>query len=135
MGRVFECVVSTLSGPTGHAPEPILGTIGDISYTSTSVYLPTGAKPVRGSVWTVSDMSRTEEKISTAGIVLAIIFVWFCLIGLLFLLMKDKRTVGFIQVTVQGDGFHHATMLPAHDSQSGMHVQHMVNHARSVAAM
>lgn len=131
---MLECSVSTVSGPIGQSPEPILGTIGDISYSPRSVFLPTGPKPIRGSVWTVSDMSHTEEKISTAGIVLAIIFVWFCLIGLLFLLMKDKRTVGFIQVTVQGDGFHHATMLPAQDPQALMRVQAMVNHARSVAA-
>ncbi len=126
--------MSMTPGPPGATPEPILGTIGDIAYTATSIHLPTGPRPVRGSVWTVSDMSHTEEKISTVGIVLAIIFVWFCLIGLLFLLLKDKRTVGFIQVTVQGDGFHHATMLPARGPDSLMHVQHMVNHARSVAA-
>jgi hypothetical protein len=79
-------------------------------------------------------MSQYQESISTVGIVLAILFVWFCLLGLLFLLMKDRRMVGYIQVTVQGSGFHHSTMIPATSPHSVMGVQQMVNYARSLAA-
>ena len=79
-------------------------------------------------------MSQYQESISTAGIVLAILFVWFCLLGLLFLLMKDRKMVGYIQVTVQGSGFHRATMMPARSPQSVMGVHQMVNYARSLAA-
>jgi hypothetical protein len=76
------------------------------------VITPNGSYPIRGSVWTVTDMSYYQESISTAGIVLAILFVWFCLLGLLFLLMKERRMVGYVQVTVQGNGFHNSTMIP-----------------------
>jgi hypothetical protein len=120
--------------PYGQSPEPVLTSVGDISLTQHEVIVPMGRYPVSGSVWTVSDMSRTEEKISTAGIVLAIVFVWFCLLGLLFLLMKERRTVGFIQVSVQGEGFHHATLIPAHHPGALAQVMQQVNYARSLAA-
>lgn len=115
-------------------PEPQLTTIGDIAISQYWISTPTGTHPIRGSVWTVTDMSRYEERISTAGIVLAIVFVWFCLLGLLFLLMKDRKMEGYIQVTVQGSGFYHSTIIPATSPQSVMIVHQMVNYARSLAA-
>ncbi|BBY37622.1 hypothetical protein MMAN_17560 [Mycobacterium mantenii] len=85
-------------------------------------------------MWTVADMSHYSESISTAGVVLCIIFVWFCLLGLLFLLMKDRRYVGYIQVTVQGSGFFHSTLLPAGGPQTMIGVTQQVNYARTLAA-
>jgi hypothetical protein len=115
-------------------PETILLTFGDISVSQNLVYMPSGAHPIRGSVWTVMDMSRTEEKISQTGIVLAFLFVWACFLGLLFLLMKDYKTTGYIQVIVQGKGFHHSTMIPASDQNATAMAQHMVAYARTLAA-
>lgn len=126
--------MSELAGFGGGQPEPQLAAIGDISVTQHWVYTPSGPHPIRGSIWTVTDMSRTEETISTAGIVLAILFVWFCLLGLVFLLMKDRRTVGYVQVTAQGSGFHHSTMIPVNSPQTVFAVHQMVNYARSLAA-
>ena len=113
--------MSELGWYGGGQPEPQLATIGDISISQHWVSTPGGPHPIRGSIWTVTDMSRTEETISTAGIVLAILFVWFCLLGLLFLLMKDRRTV--------------STMVPATSPQTVIGVHQMVNYARSLAAV
>jgi hypothetical protein len=115
-------------------PEPVLLTIGDISITQHWIYLPTGRHPVQGSIWTAADMSHTEEHIATVGVVLAVLFIWACLLSLLFLLMKERRTVGYIQVTVQGEGFHHSAMIPAHGPQALGYVMQQVNYARSLAA-
>ena len=82
-------------GPGGGAP---MLSFGDITVMNDSIVTPSGTMPLKGAVWTATDMSRTEEKIPTVAIVLAIIFALLCLIGLLFLLMKEKRTTGFIQV-------------------------------------
>jgi hypothetical protein len=79
-------------------------------------------------------MSHYQESISAAGIVLAIVFIWFCLLSLLFLLLKDRRMVGYIQVTVQGSGFHHSTMIPATSPHSVIGVHQMVNYAGALAA-
>jgi hypothetical protein len=126
--------MSELAGYSGGQPEPLLATIGDISISQHWVQTPSGPHPIRGSVWTMTDMSRTEDTVSTAGIVLAVVFVWFCLLGLLFLLMKDRRTVGYVQITVQGSGFHHSTMVGVTSPQTVVYVHQMVNYARTLAA-
>jgi hypothetical protein len=118
----------------GGEHEQWLAAIGDISISQHWVLTPTGPHPIRGSVWTTTDMSYYQESISTTGVVLAILFVWFCLLGLLFLLMKDRRMVGYIEVTVQGSGFHHSTLIPARGPQSVIWVHHQVNYARALAA-
>ena len=120
--------------PDHPASDQPLTSIGDIGVSQTTVFLPTGRHPVRGSTWLVNDMSRSEEKIATVGIVLAVLFFWVCLLGLLFLLMKERHTQGFIQVTVQGDGFHHGTMIPATSPDTVRQVTEQVNWARSVSA-
>lgn len=126
-----------MGGPVnygGGQPEQWLATIGDISISQHWVMTPTGPHPIRGSVWTVDDMSHYQESISTAGIVLTVVFVWFCLLGLLFLLMKDRRMVGYIQVTVHGSGFHHSAMIAATGPHIVVGVHQIMNHARALAA-
>ncbi|CAM5379425.1 hypothetical protein SANTM175S_07188 [Streptomyces antimycoticus] len=77
------------------------------------------------------DMSRT--KIPTVAIVLAIVFALLCLIGLLFLLMKEKQTTGFIQVTVTSGGRHHTTMIRATGPDTIHRVMGQLNYARSLS--
>ncbi|MFG3409068.1 hypothetical protein [Streptomyces sp. NPDC048142] len=112
---------------------PVLS-IGDITVLSDAIVTPSGSMPLKGAVWTATDMSRTEEKIPAHAIVLAIVFAWFCLIGLLFLLMKEKRTVGFVQVTVTGGGRYHSTMIPVMGPYTFPAVMGHVNQARAMCA-
>lgn len=109
-------------------------TIGDISISPHWVNTPSGQFPIRGTTWTVADMSREHEAMSPVGVILCILFIWFCLLGLLFLLMKDRRISGYVQVTVQGSGFHHATMIPVVNHGTVWQVNQTVNYARSLAA-
>lgn len=109
-------------------------TIGDISITQHWLVTPAGTHPIRGTTWAVADMSHVQERMSPVGIILAILFIWLCLLGLLFLLMKERTYSGYIQVTVQGDGFHYSTLVAAH-AGSMINVQQQVNYARSLAAM
>ncbi|WP_307665849.1 hypothetical protein [Streptomyces sp. V1I1] len=118
--------------PMGGAP---LVSIGDITVMGDSIVTPAGTLPLRGSVWNATDMSRTEEKIPTHAIVLAIVFFIFCLLGLLFLLMKEKTTTGFIQVTVTSGGKHHSTMIPAQGPHTFQTVMGQINYARSLSSM
>ncbi|MEU0398125.1 hypothetical protein ABZ208_36315 [Streptomyces sp. NPDC006208] len=118
--------------PMGGAP---LVAIGDITVMGESIVTPAGTLPLRGAVWNATDMSHTEEKIPTHAIVLAIVFFIFCLLGLLFLLMKEKKTTGFIQVTVTSGGKHHSTMIPAHGPQTFQQVMGQINYARSLSSM
>ncbi|MFC9426505.1 hypothetical protein [Streptomyces sp. NPDC056987] len=118
----------------GQAGAPLV-TLGDITVVGDSIITPSGTLPLRGAVWNATDMSRTEEKIPTHAIILAIIFFIFCLLGLLFLLMKEKTTTGFIQVTVTSGGKHHAAMIPAHDAGTFQMVMSQISYARSLSAM
>ncbi len=118
--------------PMGGAP---LVSIGDITVMADAIVTPAGTMPVRGAVWNATDMSRTEEKIPTHAIVLAIVFFIFCLLGLLFLLMKEKTTTGFIQVTVTSAGKHHSTMIPAQNPGTFQQVMGQINYARSLSSM
>ncbi|GAA2995095.1 hypothetical protein [Streptomyces fulvorobeus] len=107
---------------------------GDITVMSDSIVTPSGTMPLKGAVWTATDMSRTEEKIPTVAIVLAIVFALLCLIGLLFLLMKERKTTGFIQVTVTSGGRHHATVIPATGPETFLMVMAQLNSARAMSA-
>lgn len=138
-----DCVrsetVSFQTPPPGGLPvpmpgnEPILLAIGDIAVTQGSVILPHGRFPLRGAAWTVQDSSQSNESIPAWAIVLAIIFFFLCLLGLLFLLVKERRYSGFITVSVTGQGYHYATQFPP-GPESAAWVAHQVNQARAITS-
>ncbi|MFF8313388.1 hypothetical protein [Streptomyces lydicus] len=107
--------------------------LGDIAVSGDTIMTPAGPMPLKGAIWTATDMSRTEEKIPTHAVVLAIVFFLFCLLGLLFLLMKERVTTGFVQVTVNSGGRHHSTMVPVQSREQVMYVLNQVNYARSLS--
>ncbi|HET9172478.1 MAG TPA: hypothetical protein VFN97_23835, partial [Actinospica sp.] len=116
------------------APGQVLVTIGDIVCTSTTVITPSGQAPVGSVVWSYTDMSRTSRNIPTWAIVCAIIFFFFCLLGLLFLLVKEDRTEGSVQVVVQGPGFLHQVQLPVASVIQVQDYAARVSYARSLSA-
>ncbi|MER7622547.1 hypothetical protein [Streptomyces sp. NPDC126503] len=107
--------------------------LGDITVVGDQILTPAGSMPLKGAVWNATDLSRTEEKISTVGIVLACVFVAACGLGLLFLLMKEKTTSGFVQVTVTSGGRHHATMIPATRPDTIHWVMSQIAYARQLS--
>lgn len=87
--------------------------IGDIGVTPDGmVSTPSGNFPIRGSQWVVQDMSQTKRVIPTWAIVLAIIGLLFFLLGLLFLLVKEDRTEGWVQVSVTSGSVFHSVQIP-----------------------
>jgi hypothetical protein len=116
-----------------YADEPPLVTIGDITVTRTSIVVPQGRYRLRGTTWTVQDSTQITESIPAFAVVLAIIFAVFCLLGLLFLLIKEKKVSGFISVTVVGDGLYHSVQFPPGSQNAGW-IANQVNQARALAA-
>jgi hypothetical protein len=114
--------------------DPVLVTIGDITVTATSVHTPSGTVPIGDVTWTVNDMSTTTQGIPTWAIVLAIVLFLACFLGLLFLLVKEEKTQGTVQVTVQGRGFVHTSQIPVYSKAQVADVFARVNHARTIAA-
>ena len=114
------------------SPAPVLVTIGDIACTQDEVITPSGRAPIVGTTWTFTDMSRTSRDIPSWAIVCAVIFFLFCFLGLLFLLAKEDRTEGSVQVTVQGPGLLHTVQIPVFAQAAAMDFNSRVNYARSL---
>jgi hypothetical protein len=116
------------------AAEPTLVTIGDIAVSRLWVATPSGTSPLSSAVFTVTDVTQISEGIPTWAIVCAIVFAIFCLLGLLFLLVKERKVTGYVQVTVQGDRLVHVCSIPVSDSHQIADINARVNYARYVAA-
>jgi hypothetical protein len=128
-------------------PEQVLVTIGDIAVTQSSVIVPHGRFPLRATAWTVQDSSQVSESTSSAGVVLAVLSVLlafglaiftcgislFLLLGLLFLMIKDRNVSGFVAVSVVGPGLFHSVQLPPGQEIAAM-ATFQVNQARALAA-
>ncbi|GEE01176.1 hypothetical protein nbrc107696_16220 [Gordonia spumicola] len=118
----------------GYPGLPLI-TIGDISCTQTQIVTPAGTAPVAGAQWHVTDMSHTTEEIPTWAIVCAIVGAFVvCLFSLFFLLVKERRTTGTVQVTVTSGGFMHTTSIPVYAPNTVMDVHNRVNYARSLSS-
>lgn len=122
--------------PASAPPPPArpLVTIGDITVTNTTVITPVGSIPLAKAQFNFSDMSRTERVTPAWAIVLAIIGFLFFLLGLLFLLVKEERTTGAIQVIVTGPGFMHTFQSPVSNSALVRDFAGRVNYAKSLVA-
>jgi hypothetical protein len=117
----------------GYPPEPVLVSIGDIGVGQTTVVTPSGSAPVGQTTFHFTDLSVTRESIPTWAIVCAVVFFVFCFLGLLFLLVKEHRTEGFVQVVVQGPRLLHTVQLPVWAPEQVWDLNQRVNYARSLA--
>jgi len=122
------------SNPPDAGPEPFILTIGDIGVTRHWVVTPNGTAPLAGSQWIARDLTRTESRIPPWAIVLAIIFAFFCLIGLLFLLVKEAYTTGYFEVSVNSGSLYHVTQLPVSHPANAAQIRSLVSQAQTLAA-
>ena len=111
-----------------------LVTIGSINVTQNTIYTTSGTCPISHAVFTLTDLTTTTESIPTWAIVLMIVFILFCLLGLLFLLVKEKKTTGYIQITVQNQNFLHTEQIPVTSVAAIQDINARVNYARSLVA-
>jgi hypothetical protein len=109
-------------------------TIGDIGITRNKVITPNGTGSLADSQWILSDMSRTESKIPTTAVILAIVFAIFCLIGLLFLLMRETTTTGYAEVSVHSGNLYHKVQIPIKSKGDVDRIRELVTKAQSLAA-
>jgi hypothetical protein len=115
------------------AHEPALVTIGDIVVSKSWVVTPTGTQRLTDVTWATSTLYWTSRRTPTWATVLAIIGAVFFLVGLLFLLVKEEKTVPRgVEVTVVGHGFIHVCVVPGGEIQV-LDVMRRVNYAQSLA--
>lgn len=124
----------TMAEGSGAAPEQYVLTIGDIGITPSWVVTPNGTAPLRGSQWLANDRTTVQRSIPSYAIVLAVVFALACLLGLLFLLIKEERTVGYVEVSVRNQNLYHVTQVPASSPAAVLHTRQLVNQAQTMAA-
>jgi hypothetical protein len=94
---------------TPAAPEPALAQLGDIVLSQHWITTPWGSAPLAGAQWSAVDQALPTQRIPVWAIVLAVLLFP---LGLLFLLAKETRWEGWIEVTVRAPGLAHTTRLP-----------------------
>ena len=103
--------MADVTDPYANPDAPLL-TIGDIVVTKDWIYVPQGRFPLRGTTWTVQDATQVNEVIPTWAIIVAIVVALVtCLLGLLFLLVKEQQYTGFVSITVTGEGLYHTAQF------------------------
>lgn len=70
----------------------------------------------------------------TSSIVMTVLFVWICFLGLLFLLVKERRLSGWVTVTVQSPAGYHATQVAVSAPAQIADAEQRVHHIRSLVA-
>jgi hypothetical protein len=114
--------------------DPVILTVGDIAVSRHWIVTPNGTAPLAGSTWIPRDMTTTDSKIPTWAIILAIVFALFCLVGLLFLLVKEQVTRGYFEVTVSSGSLMHTTQIPISQAAQIPQMRQLVQQAQSLAA-
>lgn len=121
-------------GMTYPQQEPIRVRLCDIACTDSQVLTPFGSYPLRGTSWSVTNQTYVTDSIPAWAIVLAIVFFIFRLLGLLFLLVKERRVNGAVQVGVQGPGFSYSTYIPVYNEVAVFQVSNSVDMIRTQVA-
>lgn len=120
--------------PAGHGqiwvPELM---IGDIEVSRHWIRTPMGVLPSRDAVWAVEDGSDLTRVIPAWAWVACLLTIMFCLIGLLFLFVREDRRRYYAQVTLTGPGFTHSTRLYGTGADISLHARQLVGRARWLA--
>jgi len=122
----------SLSNPPQYAPVRVQ--LGQIACTDTHVITPAGTYPLKGTTWTVSNQTFVTEAIPAWAIICAILSFIFCLLGLLFLLVKERRVNGAVQVGVQGPGLSFSTYIPVSSEFAVFQISNSVDTIRTQVA-
>ena len=116
-------------------PGQVLVTVGDIACTQTEVLVPEGRFPLRGTVWTSTNQVTVTRGVPTWAIVVAIVgFFLICLFSLFFLLAKEDKMQGFVQITARGAGVVHTTQVPVASQLAINDVENRLNYIRGLVS-
>ena len=124
--------------PVGPPPGPGRCSVqlGEVTVSSTTIHTPSGEIPLRGSQWAVSDQWHSQQRIPAWAVVCAVLgFFLLCFLSLLFLLAKETRYTGTVQVIITNGPRQYVVRIPVTDQRVVAHIHAQVNYARSLAAL
>ncbi|MEU3455688.1 hypothetical protein ABZ671_19115 [Micromonospora sp. NPDC006766] len=131
----FSAPPATAQFSAPPAPQSVVAVqIGEIMVTPPVIRTPAGVLPLTGASWHVVDYWQKEEKVATWALVCAILG-FFCLtvFSLLFLLIKETRHHGTVQITVTNGGHQYVARIPVFDQFQVQQINNQVNYARSLS--
>ncbi|AAZ56258.1 hypothetical protein Tfu_2225 [Thermobifida fusca YX] len=119
--------------PLPAVSETPIAVLGEITVTQSTVYTPAGTFPLRGSMWTINDLTTVRESTPAWAIVVALLgFFVICALSLLLLLVKETRVEGTIQITVVfGDRFF-TTQVPVRSRSDVVRIHQQFHYVRSL---
>ncbi len=124
--------VGPVRGPAG---APYLAVFGPIRVTQTTVMTPAGTFPLSGSTWLAEARGYVDRVTPLWAILVAVLgFVVVPFVSLLFLLVKEDRWRGYVQVGVAYGDLRYAIRLPAESAVVAESIRRQVGYVRSVAA-
>jgi hypothetical protein len=110
--------------------EPYVASVADIGVTQHWVVTPRGTAPLAGSEWWIADRGAWTQQIPVWAIILAIVLFP---LGLLFLLCKEVKWSGWLEVTVRSGALVYVAALPVPSYEAaGAHAA--VDRIRALAA-
>lgn len=115
-------------------PEAVRLTLGDVVISDHWLVSPSGTVPVAEVQWSTQHLWQSHRRIPPPAIVAAVLTFW-TLIGLLFLLAREERTSGSVQVTVSGPRFMHVMSFPVRSPGDAQRIEASVAQARQIAVM
>lgn len=121
--------------PTGGAPapSPVLVSIGSVGVTQDRIVTPSGTWPAAQVNITAQDQSSSTSHIPTWAIVMTVVTVWFFLLGLLFLLAKERRTQGNVSVSIwAANGQSHTEFVQVFSEEQRVDVFNRVSYAQNI---
>lgn len=116
-------------------PAPTMVDLGRIRVTESQIITPSGTMPLAGARFTFLDRSMTVRKTPTWAIVCTVVgFFIVTFFSLLFLLVKEDQTVGYVTVSVQGDGVWHEESIMVNSPFQVQDLYQRVQYANNLAA-
>jgi len=91
--------------------------------------------PLGGSEWHATTSGSVTRTIPTWAIVLCVLLIWVCLLGLLFLAVKEERYTGEVTVSVRAaDGRSWSESVPVSSTSARDHLLNRVSWAQTVTS-
>ena len=124
--------------PTGYAgptqPDVVITEIAGIRVTSSAVWTPAGAFPLRGSQWTVTNRWTTRRVVPRWAIVAAVLgFFVMLAFSLLFLRIRTTVVEGYVEVAVTNGPYRYSGRVPVRDDADARRIHAQVGYLRSLA--
>lgn len=120
------------NGP-GVPASPYLVSIGNVHTTQEWVVTPAGTWNAAEVNVTTQDHTSTTTHTPAWAIVMVILFIWFFLLSLLFLLAREVRVSGYVNVTIWGPhGQSYTENVPVWDAAQRADIFNRVGYLQSI---